>query len=104
MLGASLDIGCWYLDVPCLSLCPFPACESTKHPCFVTKGATPRSLRYYSSTRRLGTPSPWGPHSAKRSRNLGHPSRGGVGNSLGRGEGNSDARNFDLRSWNFSLE
>ena len=50
------------------------------------------------------SPSPWGPHSAKRSRNLGHPSRGGVGNSLGRGEGNSDARNFDLRSWNFSLE
>src|SRR5690349_8266457 len=32
-------------------------------------------------------PLPKGPHSATRFEDLGHPSRGGVGNSLGRGEG-----------------
>src|SRR5438094_7274633 len=36
---------------------------------------------------RSTLPLPEGPHSATRFQDLGHPSRGGVGNSLGRGEG-----------------
>src|ERR1700745_3309487 len=40
--------------------------------------------------RQNGSPSPWGPHNAKRSSLLGKLTGGGLGKPLGRGEGDRD--------------